>query len=129
MMSCDGCFRAFVSVFFSSLIAGFVYWLVSVGKYVLQSFLYGSIPIDAFIFLVPIILFSCGIGVFVCVPIIILLENFKLDRFVIYFPVSMIISISIVLFLSGYNLNISDSIASVSAALCGSLMFYKIHKR
>lgn len=118
--------KAALSILSSSLLAGLVYWLVAGGEYMAMTIYRGMFPFDAVLFLVPILLFSVGIGVLVCMPLYLLLKKYDLVKLKLVLPAAIIVSFATVFSMYNQQPSVLYSIAAVLAATCATLMFFKL---
>jgi hypothetical protein len=112
--------RLIVSLLFSSLLGGVTFWGVLFGEYILKTILNGQIPFDAFVILMPILMFACVIGGGLCAPIYYFLRKRSLDKFWCVSIVSVAISIIFSVLISRQYTDIYIYMAAIAAGLVSS---------
>lgn len=80
----------------ASIVSGLVYWVIEFWTYLVKILWEGLIPFDAFLMLVPILVFSIGGGILLCVPSYLCLNKFGIDKTAIILPIAALIAICIV---------------------------------
>lgn len=121
--------RLVLSLMISSFIAGFVFWLIVYGKYIVLSLFYRTLPFDAFIFLIPILFISSSIGTLICMPILLILKNYGLLSLKVVIFFSVLVSLTTVLLITKQYQDVTNYIASVLAAISGTLILFTLIKR
>lgn len=115
----------------ASIVSGLVYWIVEFWFYFVEMLGAGKIPFDAFIMLVPIIIVSVGSGLFICVPIYLLLYKFSIDKTGIILTMSVLMAICIInTILAEWNSGYEVYVHAAVSGLFGGLAFsYLLNKR
>lgn len=120
-----------IALLSASCLAGFIYWLFEFGEYLVGSLVRGQLPLDAFVILIPIMLFAIGVGVLFFIPVFLVLKKYGQLKLHVIVISSTILSIV-------YELTITRKIDSIElgvivgpaiAGSLGGLLFYQMTKQ
>lgn len=117
-----------LSILASSLLAGFVYWLVVGGEYMFLTLAGGNFPLDSIILLLPILLFSGGVGILICMPLFIVLRKYGAFYLKVVMPSAVIVSFLTIFLITNDHPSIINYFGSVLSAVSGSMLLFKLVK-
>lgn len=123
--------KQLIAFFSASFLGGFVYWLFEFGEYIVGSFVREQLPLDAFVMLVPVLLFAMGAGILFCMPVFLVLKKFGQLKLHLIVMFSMVISVLYVLVITRNlsSIELGVIIGPAVAGLLGGLLFYQIIRK
>jgi len=114
------------AAFVASAVTGIVFWLIQSGQQVFSLLSRGYFAYDAIVFLLIIEIVCLVFGLGVVVPIVQLVKRKKYYSFGSLLVLGQFVCLALVLFFTRQFFEPRIYLASIIAAGCGSLIFYKI---
>lgn len=117
------------SVVCSSAIAGLIFWFITFFEYLWDSIINGNPPFDAVFMIIPIVIFSLGPGIVVCMTLYLLLKRYQLMSSYALLLISTVVAVLFFKYMSkNLTLEYSDYIAPTISGLFAGLIFLFLNK-